>query len=323
LVFGEGYTDLAEYEKADSFLHMALAITDDPPESKVAVLCQMGSMSRFSCNYDDALDTLNQALEILSAEPGDRRNKSTKSWSKLTALVHAQIGDVLSEQGKRDVRQIDPFYTLDMSDPTNPVVAGELKILGFSNYLHPVSDDLILAIGQNSTETGTANGLQISLFDVSDFSNPVRVRNYVEDATWSSSEAQYDHKAFRYLPSSKLLILPLYIKSWRDAKDFFDGFVVYDVDENKDQFSKKFNVSPVEGCDARNNAKSMYCWSRAELTSRSLVFDGDVMTLKGHPILRHDLETEERIGYLNLDGERDRDAEYCSDWYYDSPMIMN
>jgi uncharacterized secreted protein with C-terminal beta-propeller domain len=44
-----------------------------------------------------------------------------------------------------------------MSDPTNPVVAGELKILGFSNYLHPVSDDLILAIGQNATETGTAN----------------------------------------------------------------------------------------------------------------------------------------------------------------------
>lgn len=221
------------------------------------------------------------------------------------------------------VRQIDPFYTLDMSDPTNPVVAGELKILGFSNYLHPVSDDLILAIGQNATETGTANGLHISLFDVSDFSNPVRVRNYVEDATWSSSEAQYDHKAFRYLPSSKLLILPLYINSWRDAKDFFDGFVVYDVDENKDQFSKKFNVSHVEGSDARNNAKSMYCWSRAELTSRSLVFDGDVMTLKGHTILRHDLETEERIGYLNLDEERDRDAEYCSDWYYDSPMIMN
>jgi hypothetical protein len=61
----------------------------------------------------------------------------------------------------------------------------------------------------------------------------------------------------------------------------------------------------------------------AELTSRSLVFDGDVMTLKGHTILRHDLETEERIGYLNLDEERDRDAEYCSDWYYDSPMIMN
>jgi hypothetical protein len=58
LAFGEGYTGLAEYEKAASFLHKALAITDDP-ESKVAVLCKMGSMSKFSCNYDDALATLN------------------------------------------------------------------------------------------------------------------------------------------------------------------------------------------------------------------------------------------------------------------------
>jgi tetratricopeptide (TPR) repeat protein len=97
LGFGEAYTDLAEYEKADSFLHKALAITDDP-ESKVMVMCQMGYMSNFSCNYDDALAALNQALEIISAESGERREKF-KRWSKHTALVHAQIGDVLSERG--------------------------------------------------------------------------------------------------------------------------------------------------------------------------------------------------------------------------------
>jgi tetratricopeptide (TPR) repeat protein len=87
LAFGEGYTGLAdEYEMADSFLRKALAITEDP-ESKVTVLCLMGSMSMFSCNYDDALATLNQALEIISAEPGERSEKS-KSWSTNTALVH-------------------------------------------------------------------------------------------------------------------------------------------------------------------------------------------------------------------------------------------
>ena len=66
LAFGEEYTDLTEYEEAASFLHKALAITYDP-ERKVDVLCQMGLMSRFSCNYDDALATLKQAMEILSA----------------------------------------------------------------------------------------------------------------------------------------------------------------------------------------------------------------------------------------------------------------
>ena len=97
VAFGKGYTSLTEYEKAASFLHKALAITDDT-ERKVAVLRQMGSISEFSCNYDDALAALNQALEIISAESGERREKF-KRWSKHTALVHAQIGDVLSERG--------------------------------------------------------------------------------------------------------------------------------------------------------------------------------------------------------------------------------
>ena len=66
LAFGRGYTGLAEYEKSASFLQKALTTTDDL-DIKVAVLCQMGLMSRFSCNYDDALATLKQAMEILSA----------------------------------------------------------------------------------------------------------------------------------------------------------------------------------------------------------------------------------------------------------------
>ena len=108
LSFGEGYTNLAEYEKADSFFQKALAITEDP-ESKVAVLSQMGAMSRFSCNYDDALAALNQALEILSSEKIGERSKSDDSWSKLTASVHLRIGDVLSDWGKRDGEALESF----------------------------------------------------------------------------------------------------------------------------------------------------------------------------------------------------------------------
>jgi tetratricopeptide (TPR) repeat protein len=105
LLFGKGYTSLYEYEKADSFLHKALAITDDP-ENKVDALCQMGAMSRFACNYDDALAALNQALaEILLVS----KNKSTESWSGKTALVHIQIGDVLSDWGKRDLEAVESF----------------------------------------------------------------------------------------------------------------------------------------------------------------------------------------------------------------------
>mmetsp|Transcript_4750 Transcript_4750/g.6989 ORF Transcript_4750/g.6989 Transcript_4750/m.6989 type:complete len:770 (+) Transcript_4750:95-2404(+) len=134
-------------------------------------------------------------------------------------------------------RTIDPFYTLNLTDPSNPYVVGELKIPGFSNYLHPVNDDLILALGQDANDNGVILGLQIAMFNVSNFTHPTQIQKYVETG-YSSSDAQYEHKAFRYLPESKLLILPLYIYS-HNAGGYFDGFVVYDVDESKTAFSKK------------------------------------------------------------------------------------
>ena len=70
-------------------------------------------------------------------------------------------------------RQIDPFYVIDLSDPVNPEVVGELKIPGFSTYLHPVDENIVLGIGQNADDQGRVLGLKVSSFDVSDPSNPV------------------------------------------------------------------------------------------------------------------------------------------------------
>ena len=72
-------------------------------------------------------------------------------------------------------RQTDPLYVIDLSDPTDPVVAGELKILGYSAYLHPVGDGLLLGIGQDATDAGLTIGTQVSLFDVSDSSDPRKI----------------------------------------------------------------------------------------------------------------------------------------------------
>ena len=64
-------------------------------------------------------------------------------------------------------RQVDPLYTVDLSDPTNPRVRGELKILGYSAYLHPVGDGVLLGVGQDASGQGRIRGTQISLFDIS------------------------------------------------------------------------------------------------------------------------------------------------------------
>lgn len=165
---------------------------------------------------------------------------------------------------------------------------------------------MILGLGQDADENGSTNGLQISLFDVSDFANPKRMRKYTEEKNGSSA-AQYDHRAFRYLPESKLLILPLSTPYWMWGEEAFDGFVVYDVDESKD-FAKKFDISHF-------NPEKGTCWGQDTLPSRSLVFNGDVTTLKGHKVLSHDLDTGDFLWNISLDEGREKgDGSYCIIW---------
>ncbi|MXW07852.1 MAG: hypothetical protein F4Z87_06990, partial [Gammaproteobacteria bacterium] len=114
-------------------------------------------------------------------------------------------------------RQIDPLYALDLSDPTDPKALGELKITGFSSYLHPVGDNLLLGVGQEADEDGVIEGLQISLFDTSDPTDPRRVSQLlVEESSgseqvdsaenaWSSSPVEHDHRAFLFYEDSSFI----------------------------------------------------------------------------------------------------------------------
>ena len=95
-------------------------------------------------------------------------------------------------------RQTDPFFTIDLSDPTDPVVRGELKIPGYSAYLHPVDDGLLLGVGQDATDEGQVLGTQLSLFDVSDPQDPQRIDTL---QIGGYSEVEWDHKAFLYWPA--------------------------------------------------------------------------------------------------------------------------
>jgi uncharacterized secreted protein with C-terminal beta-propeller domain len=108
-------------------------------------------------------------------------------------------------------RETDPLYTIDLSDPGDPNVVGELKILGYSAYLHPVGDDLLLGIGQDADLQGRTKGTQLSLFDVSDLSDPRRIDQVT--LADGSSEVEYDHRAFLYWPRTGLTVVPY--SRWR------------------------------------------------------------------------------------------------------------
>lgn len=102
-------------------------------------------------------------------------------------------------------RQVDPLFVIDLADPANPTLLGELEIPGFSNYMHPIANGYLLTIGQDA---GVTNGLAIQLFDVTEPTSPKLQSKYVFEAPWGSSQAQHNHKAFTWYPSRNLLAFP-------------------------------------------------------------------------------------------------------------------
>jgi len=103
-------------------------------------------------------------------------------------------------------RRTDPLYTLDLRDPAAPRVAGELKINGYSAYLHPAGDNRVIGVGQEATDQGRVTGTQVSLFDVSDPAKPARIAQY--QMPGGQSEAEYDPHAFLYWAKTSTLVMP-------------------------------------------------------------------------------------------------------------------
>ncbi len=107
-------------------------------------------------------------------------------------------------------RQVDPLYAIDLSDPANPTVLGELKIPGFSAYLHPVADGLLMGVGQAGTDDGFTTGSQVSLFDVSDPQNPQRI-DQLDLGDQAHSQVEWDAKAFTWWDPTTTGFVPI---SW-------------------------------------------------------------------------------------------------------------
>lgn len=191
--------------------------------------------------------------------------------------------------------QRDPFYVVNLEDPENPTILGELDVSGFSSYLHPINQDktMILAVGQEADDDGNVLGLQITIFDATDPVNPVDISRFVVETDkeqYSTSSVEWDERAFRYLTlgdNRGRVIIPMTINSWKDSGNNFDGFAVYAVENNN--ISHAFDISHTDTC---------YCgW----LPERSFVFNGDVMTLKGHTVLSTDLDSGDLEWMLTVD----------------------
>ncbi len=110
-------------------------------------------------------------------------------------------------------RRIDPFFVIDLSSPENPKVLGQLKIPGYSDYLHPYDATHIIGIGKETTTNDwggvSTSGIKLALFDVSDVTNPKQLDKVQIGDAGSDSAALTDHHAFLFDKAKNLLVIPV------------------------------------------------------------------------------------------------------------------
>ena len=154
--------------------------------------------SQFDRNNEDFVDHMLYVLQessasfdldIVSTLPNDNRPEEIGKANEALYGVRFLADRAYAVTFLR----IDPLYAIDLSDPADPFIAGELEITGFSDFLHPVNDNLLLGLG-----TGGNGGVKLELFDVSNIAQPLSRGSATLGGRGSHSEAVYNRHAFTY-----------------------------------------------------------------------------------------------------------------------------
>jgi len=178
-------------------------------------------------------------------------------------------------------RQIDPFFVIDLSNPTAPEVLGYLKIPGFSGYLHPYDENHIIGVGKQD------NNVKLSLFDVTNVTAPTEAAPpYIVKASWSDTSVLYDHKAFLFDKSKQLLALPISINgaTWLSDTYYSTGYW---------QGEYVFNTSLTNGFVLKGNVThqgtNVEQWNSSYWVKRALYIDNVLYTVSDKMIKMNSL----------------------------------
>lgn len=188
--------------------------------------------------------------------------------------------------------QIDPLFVIDLSDPTNPEVKGELKIPGYSSYLHPYDETHIIGIGYNTKSNGyggvTNDNMKMAMFDVSDVTNPKEMFSINIGNGYTHSEIQYNHKALFYSKDKNLIGFP--VETYENSKrnTYNNSFRIYKIDLEKG-FKEYGKI------DAENENKNYFDSMR-----RAIYIEDVLYVLSDENIVTYDLNTLEKQKELEL-----------------------
>ncbi|MBI2575627.1 beta-propeller domain-containing protein [Candidatus Woesearchaeota archaeon] len=193
-------------------------------------------------------------------------------------------------------RQVDPFFVIDLSNPTNIKELGKLKIPGFSRYLHPYDEDTIIGIGRDASDEGRQKGIKISLFDVSDVKNPQEIAKWAAKERYSQTTAEWEHKAFLFSKEKELLVIPGYNYDYNDRDGSYNGALVFKI--TKDDIK-------LRGIIDHSEAKRQWYAPQVE---RSLYIE-ELLYTKSPTLLRiNEIESLEKV--KNIELKKDKEGPY-------------
>jgi len=211
-------------------------------------------------------------------------------------------------------RKVDPLFVVDLKDPANPRVLGQLKITGYSDYLHPYDENHIIGIGKETVEAEEGDfawyqGVKISLFDVSDVEKPKEIAKYEIGDRGTDSPILRDHHALLFDGSKNLLVLPVLVAEI-DPEKYPEGVPPYAYGDFVWQGAYVFHVSLDEGLVLRGRIthienptdlmKSGYYFYSQYSVQRSLYIGNVLYTISDKMIKMNSLDSLEEINKVDL-----------------------
>lgn len=261
-----------------------------------------GSWNSQSCTNVFILDEqLNRVSSVEGISPGENMH-SARFMGERAYLV--------------TFKKTDPFFVLDLSDPYDPKILGELKIPGYSDYLHPYDENHIIGVGKDTDDQGSFawyQGLKIALFDVSDLQNPVEIAKIIIGDRGTDSPTLYDPKSFLFSKEKGLLVIPVSLHEiseeikqqsngdtgWAYGNFTFQGAYVYKL--SLDGFEYKGRITHLNEEEMSNLSSRYWYWgsSNSDIT-RSLYIGNVLYTISGSMVKMNSLDDLSEINSIKL-----------------------
>lgn len=188
-------------------------------------------------------------------------------------------------------KQVDPLFVIDLSNQKEPKILGELKVPGFSNYLHVYDETHLIGIGQNTVTDENGNtktqGVKVSLFDVTNATEPVEVSNIVLGESGAYSAALYNHKAVLFIKEKGILAFPLTIYKNNQNSEAFNGIEV-------------LQISLEEGIQEKGRIRGESSKEYEESIDRVIYIEDNLFSINNKQIIINNIETMQEINRVNI-----------------------